>query len=654
MRLRPCLLLFLLLCASLTGAPKKTARTDPPPAKVRPEDVIAHLEESIAWYRGVVAAEQLTGIPSDLVVRDATLQRSLQALQLAFDFARAEAAFLAAEKQAANPDLAPDASSGRTLATAAQRTDQSVTQLEDQLKAIAVDLTKSTAKNHALLAARQKELQAELALAKQAQTTIRGMLAVTGDTTGQNAATGLLGEIETLERSVPEARHNSEQLAHNGLAARVEACGSLDAIRAANGGLCATKETAAAKPVATPPGTMELFHPESAGFVLLVTEVTALTRARVQLDGLLASTETLLRDIDRLKNPLATALKNSIQRGQTLAANVNTADIDNLEAGRREIEQLTARFQQIATATVPIGEQQILMETVRTNLSGWRNSIARQASETWKFLFLRSGFMVFAILVVFGLSEVWRRATLRYVTDQSKRRQFVVLRRAGLTIAILAILTLGFATDFSSLATYAGFLTAGVALGLQNVILSVVAYFFLIGKYGIKAGDRVTISGVTGDVIDVGLVRLYMMELGPDHRPTGRTVVYANSIAFQPSALFKQVPGADYTWHKAAITLSAATDYEAAKAALTAAVHHVYEDFRVDITQQHNRFEASLEIALTAPEPACTCAFTTAGLEFQVHYPADLKRAAEMDERILKALRDAAAPFEIVSAPRFL
>ena len=76
---------------------KKNAKPEPPPlTKVQPEDVLAHLEQSIAWYRQVRAAEQLSGVPSDLVVRDVTMNRALQSLQLAFDFARAEAAFLAA------------------------------------------------------------------------------------------------------------------------------------------------------------------------------------------------------------------------------------------------------------------------------------------------------------------------------------------------------------------------------------------------------------------------------------------------------------------------------------------------------------------------------------------------------------------------------
>ena len=93
----------------------------------------------------------------------------------------------------------------------------------------------------------------------------------------------------------------------------------------------------------------------------------------------------------------------------------------------------------------------------------------------------------------------------------------------------------------------------------KRVILSVAAYFFLIGRYGVRVGDRITVSGVTGDVIDVGLVRLYLMELsgtGIDLYPTGRVVVFSNSVMFQAAPFFKQLPGTAYAWHEVAVTLA--------------------------------------------------------------------------------------------------
>ncbi len=57
---------------------------------------------------------------------------------------------------------------------------------------------------------------------------------------------------------------------------------------------------------------------------------------------------------------------------------------------------------------------------------------------------------------------------------------------------------LSFVTEISTFATFAGLLTAGLAVAMQSVLVSVVGYFFLIGKYGIGVGDRIQIGNGGG------------------------------------------------------------------------------------------------------------------------------------------------------------
>ena len=120
---------------------------------------------------------------------------------------------------------------------------------------------------------------------------------------------------------------------------------------------------------------------------------------------------------------------------------------------------------------------------------------------------------------MFVAAELWQRAVFRYVQDARRRSRFLLAaqnRALGLVVAIAAST---FATELGSLATFAGLITAGLAVAMQSVLVSVVGYFFLIGKYGIRVGDRVQIGNVTGEVIDLGLVRLHLMELSGGQRP---------------------------------------------------------------------------------------------------------------------------------------
>jgi len=106
-----------------------------------------------------------------------------------------------------------------------------------------------------------------------------------------------------------------------------------------------------------------------------------------------------------------------------------------------------------------------------------------------------------AFVLIFLGAMAWRWITNRYVTDIRRRGQVMAARRLVLGLIVLIVVLINFSDEIGSAATVVGFAAAGIAVALQNVILSIAGYFFLIGRFGIKAGDRVQIGGVTGDVI---------------------------------------------------------------------------------------------------------------------------------------------------------
>lgn len=249
-----------------------------------------------------------------------------------------------------------------------------------------------------------------------------------------------------------------------------------------------------------------------------------------------------------------------------------------------------------------------------------------------------------ALGIVWAFADVWRRLTFRYVQDARRRRQFLVLRRFVMGFFFVMIVVLGFVSELGSLATYAGFVTAGIAVGLQTLLLSVAAYFFVVGRYGIRIGDRISIAGVTGDVVDVGLVRLYIMELagtGVDLYPTGRIAVFSNSVLFQPSTpLFKQLPGTDYAWHEVSIAVAPAADHTLVHDKALAAINSVYNGYRAAMEGQEGTMGDRVEIVLKAPTPEAKYQLNGDGLDLVIRYPVLLSRASEIDDSMTQALID--------------
>jgi small-conductance mechanosensitive channel len=103
-------------------------------------------------------------------------------------------------------------------------------------------------------------------------------------------------------------------------------------------------------------------------------------------------------------------------------------------------------------------------------------------------------------------------------------------------IAIVALFSV--ASDLNSLATYLGLLSAGLLLALQNVILPSLGALVLLGKRGIRVGDQVQISGITGNVINMGLLQFQLKEFNvQEGRFTGHVATFSNSLVFLSPAV---------------------------------------------------------------------------------------------------------------------
>lgn len=121
--------------------------------------------------------------------------------------------------------------------------------------------------------------------------------------------------------------------------------------------------------------------------------------------------------------------------------------------------------------------------------------------------------------------------------DTDRRHIVLAIQRVVLWSSIVGVAAFAFASDLTSLATFFGLLAAGVAVALQSVILSAVGYFVLVGRRGIRIGDRVQISGVTGDVTDMGWLQFQLKEIDTrTQQPTGNVVTFSNSFVLASPA----------------------------------------------------------------------------------------------------------------------
>jgi small-conductance mechanosensitive channel len=590
--------------------------------QARSREIVAHLNSVIQFYRATTQPVQKAGEPNDVVYRDQGVALSAQIAGFAFQSAKAEAALMAGDQIG---KVASSSSSGageqqRMQATEAN-TEKQIADL--QTREAALDKQIASAKPQAVTALQveKKQIQGSLDLANAMKDALQKIVGMSGAA----GSTGLAADIGRLQSSVPELQSNNKIV---------------------------------------PPQLITIDSARSSGVTSQGAVLLDLIETRNALDSLLRSNEELHKQALNLHTPLSAVLRNLIQQGQKISQQAETAvqvpiAATGQPAGRStpvpattvpaaaaqpSIESITSQFKALSAATVPLSQEIILLEQSHANLVAWQTSANREYASILHWLLLRVFVIAIALALILGAGELWTHFTNKYIRDIRRRRQFLLIRRTVVGFLSVIVLLFGFVTQFNSLATFAGFITAGIAVGLQTILLSVAAYFFIIGRYGVKVGDRITIASVTGDVIDVGLVRFYMMELagsGTELNPTGRVAVFSNAILFQAGTpLYKQIPGTEYAWHELIVKLTDGANYKLACEAILKEVHAIFEEYRPRIEAQHRGVEDQMQTTIDPPAIESRLQFNTGSFQLWARFPVQIRTASETDEKLTRALLD--------------
>lgn len=611
-----------------TSAPAATPATPAPPAAAAPnprvsvltaEQVIQILDETVDWYRTLGTQQQNATQPSDLLILFANRQTADEVVALVFDIARANAELLSSEASTSASQAPANSSSPQSLGVQQSEVVAKRESINRDIAEVKLRLA-APGKNKQDLEVKLSELQSELAMADAR----KNLLDTTADFVTENdakaaSANALKAQIDAIAATVPASSTNAAPALIAGAPAA-----------AATSGKSLAPEDSA-KPAPARQGIWELG-----------SNALRLHNKIATIDLIDQRTAALAAKFQKISAPPREQLKAYSTRSEALASQADQASGEQLKLLRDQFDTLAWLFKQTSAILIPLTKEHVLLEQYRHNLSNWKETTQRQYKEALTALGVRLSILIGILAVVFGLAEVWRRMVLRYAPDARRRSQLLLVRQIVLWTVVIGIVGLNFVTEISSFVTFAGLLTAGIAVAMQSVLVSVVGYFFLIGKYGVRVGDRVQIGTVVGEVIELGLVRMHLMELNTNGPlgPTGRVVAFANLIVFQASGgLFKQIPGVTLSWHEMTLILPIVSDYAALKDKLLTAVSRVVEEYRDEFVRQNKAIEESTASNILSDAMAQLQMHLTNGrMEALIRYPVSLKHAVEIDERVSEAV----------------
>ncbi|MEP7327372.1 MAG: mechanosensitive ion channel domain-containing protein [Gemmatimonadota bacterium] len=273
---------------------------------------------------------------------------------------------------------------------------------------------------------------------------------------------------------------------------------------------------------------------------------------------------------------------------------------------------------------------------------------------------------VVAILVTVTAVRLVRRFLASRITHTDARYRVRKLVSFAGYVAVLLILSVIYSSQLGGLTVALGVAGAGVAFALQEVIASVAGWFAVTFSNFYNPGDRVQLGGIKGDVIDIGILRTTVMELGQwvdGDLYNGRIVRIANSFVFK-EPVFNYSADFPFLWDEIKIPIRFGADLRLARELLERVADQVVGDFSRSAALAWNALVRKYLIEDARVTPMVTLIANDNWLEFTVRYVVDYRRRrATKDALFTRILEEieltagkvqmASATFELVAAPPF-
>jgi small-conductance mechanosensitive channel len=136
----------------------------------------------------------------------------------------------------------------------------------------------------------------------------------------------------------------------------------------------------------------------------------------------------------------------------------------------------------------------------------------------------------------------------------------------GIWGVFIVFLLAQFTGQIGSLGLSIGVFSAGLAIALQQPIVSIVGWFVVVSRRIYTVGDRITVKGIRGDVHDISLFHTSLLQVSREKgmdQPTGVLITMPNSIILTEPVLNDTIDF-PYVWDYLEISITYESDIDLA------------------------------------------------------------------------------------------
>ena len=272
-------------------------------------------------------------------------------------------------------------------------------------------------------------------------------------------------------------------------------------------------------------------------------------------------------------------------------------------------------------------------------------------------------FIIWAVIILF-LGWLARRTIVKSIEDNAMRYRAKKIARFATYVLIILLAIITFSGNVRYFTVTIGFISAGIAFALQEVILSIAGWVAIFGSTIYKTGDRIEINGVKGDVIDIGVTKTTLMEIGEwikSDNYSGRIVQVSNASVFKGN-VHNYSTDFPFVWDEIVLPLKYGSDLELAKKIIGDIAKASLTSY-ANFAQVHwKKMVKKYLIENAKVDPLLTISLNDNWIEFNLRFVVDYKNRRSTKHQlfmdIYRAIEQtegkvalASATFEVVGLP---
>lgn len=244
------------------------------------------------------------------------------------------------------------------------------------------------------------------------------------------------------------------------------------------------------------------------------------------------------------------------------------------------------------------------------------------------------------LAVVLALRLILVRAVLsrESLSVETRRRWTVNIRNALALVFIIGLIFI-WAHQLSTFAVSLVAIAVALVLATKELILCISGTVLRVGVNAYSMGDRISIGGIRGNVVDQSLLATTVLETGPGHvssQYTGRAVVFPNSLLMS-SPLINETYMKEYIVHVMTIPLTSNDDWQMAEKVLLEIARTECGPFIAEARLHMKQLEGKNWLDAPSVEPRVSLHVPEPGrLNLLLRIPTPAHRTSRVEQAILR------------------